>query len=153
MVNEKRKNDIIYLINYLYKLIQADLDKRLEEYGLTGTQGRMLFFISRRSMQANIEVHQNDIENEFHLSKSTVSGVVKRMEKNGFLNIKKRCTYAILTPTDKAKDVLKHLAKHKDDAVDLLLKDVQVDKRKELIETLNKLINNMEGGSHNVEEN
>lgn len=146
-MNQERKDDIIYLLRYAFKLIDADLDKRLNEYGLTGVQGRILFCVSRKSLNEHKEVHQNDIENEYHLSKSTVSGIVKRMEKNGFLNIEKKQTYRILTPTKKAKDVLNDLTKHRDEVVNQLMKDVPIDKQKELITLLNKLIGNMEGGN------
>lgn len=150
MINKERCNDIIYLIRYSFKLIDADLDQRLNEYGLTGVQGRILFFISHKTLKEHKNVHQNDIENEYHLSKSTVSGIVKRMNKNGFLNIEKQHPYAIITPTDKAKDVLTHLGRHREEAVNKLLKDIPEDKRQELALLLNKLITNMEGGNENV---
>ena len=151
MVNAKRKDDIMYLVRYLFKLISFDLDKRLEEYGLTGVQGRCLFFVAGRTLKEGKIVHQNDLETEFHLSKSTVSGIVKRMEKNGFLKIEKKHPYALITVTDKSKEVLSHLDEHRKDAMNALLKDVTEDERKELSTLLNKLINNMEGGNDNVE--
>ena len=144
-----KKDDILFLIRRLNKLIDQDLDARLASYGLTGQQGRVLFFINRKVNIENVEVHQNDIENEYHLSKSTVSGLVKRMEKNGIITIEKQHPYAILKPTDKAKDILCHLRTNKDEAVNTLLKGMN---EEETIETLLKMIKNMEGGSKDVEK-
>lgn len=150
MVNPERTTDIIYLIKYLEKLIDADLDNRLELYGLTGQQGRVLFYIHRKTENEHLEIHQNDIENEYHLSKSTVSGLVKRMEKKGIISIEKQHPYAILRTTDKAKDILCHLRKHRDEAVNQLLKGI--DNKDELLKKLLTMINNMEGGNNDVEK-
>ena len=149
MKNEERKKDILFLIKRLNKLIDQDLDARLATYGLTGQQGRVLFFINRKVNIENVEVHQNDIENEYHLSKSTVSGLVKRMEKKEIITIEKQHPYAILKPTQKAKDILCHLRTHKDEAVETLLKGIDAN---QTIETLLKMINNMEGGNEYVEK-
>ena len=149
MKNETKKDDILFLIKRLNKLIDQDLDARLASYGLTGQQGRILFFINRKCCLENQEVHQNDIENEYHLSKSTVSGLVKRMEKKEIITIEKQHPYAILKPTQKAKDILCHLRTHKDEAVETLLKGIDAN---QTIETLLKMINNMEGGNEDVEK-
>lgn len=149
MKNDERNHDILFLIKRLNKLIDQDLDARLATYGLTGQQGRVLFFINRKVNIEHVEVHQNDIENEYHLSKSTVSGLVKRMEKKGIITIEKQHPYAILKPTEKAKDILCHLRTNKDKAVNTLLKDID---EKHTKETLLKMIENMEGGSKDVEK-
>ena len=150
MINPNRKNDIIYLIKYLQKLIDADLDKRLEFYDLTGQQGRILFFIHKKTEFDQVEVHQNDIENEYHLSKSTVSGLVKRMEKKGIITIEKQHPYAILKVTDKAKEILCHLRKHRDEAEEQLLKSIN--NKELLLKELRTMIENMEGGNEDVEK-
>ena len=145
MLKENRKTDPLYLINYLHKLIDQDLDKRLSEYGLTSQQGRILFFVSGKTRFEGIEVHQNDIENEYHLSKSTVSGLVKRMEKKGLITIEKQHPYAILRPADKGLEIIRHLVKHKDEVIDCLLKDINETDKAQLMQSLLIMINNMEG--------
>ena len=150
MKNETKKTDILFLIKRLNKLIDQDLDARLATYGLTSQQGRILFFINRRFEIEHQEVHQNDIENEYHLSKSTVSGLVKRMEKKEIITIEKQHPYAILKPTDKAKEILCHLRTHKDETIERLLSGI--DDRDQLFEQLLLMINNMEGGNENVEK-
>ncbi len=144
MKNVNQKENFFYLIKYLQKLIEQDLDSRLALYDLTGQQGRVLFFIIRKTEQDKMEVHQNDIENEFHLSKSTVSGLVKRMEKKDIISIEKQHPYAILKPTDKARDILCHLDHHREDAIKQLLSGVDEKDKEITLKTINKFIDNME---------
>ena len=146
-MNQSRRNDIIFLIKYLSKLLDKDLDARLSEFDLTGQQGRILFYIAKRTHIDNIEVHQNDIENEFHLSKSTVSGIVKRMEKKGVISIEKQHPYAVLKPTEEGECIIHRLKERRTEAVDKLVTGLDKEKQEILIEELNKLIENMEGGN------
>ena len=143
MLNEDKKDNLFYLIRYLKKLIDKDFDARLSEHGLTGQQGRILFFI----YHCDKEVHQNDIENEFHLSKSTVSGLVKRMEKKGFIEIKKQHPYAVISVSSLGRDVINHLAAKRIDAIEQLTSGLTEEDKQKVCEYLIKLIKNMEGGN------
>ena len=145
MLNQERKEDIIYLIRYLQKLIDKDFDKRLSEYDLTGQQGRILFFTANK-VREGIDVHQNDIENEFHLSKSTVSGLVKRMEKKKIITIDKQHPYAIIKPTDNGYSIICHLRKERQESVNKLIEGFKEEDKKRMCENIIKLIENMEGG-------
>ena len=153
MKNFNRKEDFFYLIKYLQKLVDQDLDARLALYDLTGQQGRILFFIMRKTERNHMEVHQNDIENEYHLSKSTVSGLVKRMEKKGVISIEKQHPYAILKPTDKARDILSHLDKHREEAIAQFLKGVDEKDKEVTLKTLQKFIQNMEKEEKDEKQN
>lgn len=153
MKNFNRKEDFFYLIKYLQKLVDQDLDARLALYDLTGQQGRILFFIMRKTEREHMEVHQNDIENEYHLSKSTVSGLVKRMEKKGVISIEKQHPYAILKPTDKARDILSHLDKHREEAIAQFLKGVDEKDKEVTLKTLQKFIQNMEKEEKDEKQN
>lgn len=146
MVKCERKNDVIYLVKYLSKLIDKDFENRLSEFSLTAQQGRILFFIARKVNIEKLEVHQNDIENEYHLSKSTVSGLVKRMEKKGLIDIEKQHPYAILKPTEEAMKIINHLHERRIDSINMLTKGLNDNKKEEICVLLNKLIENMEGG-------
>lgn len=142
-----RTDNIFHLIRYLNKLIATDFDKRLSECGLTGQQGRILFFVYCKTREERIEIHQNDIENEFHLSKSTVSGLVKRMEKKGFIKIEKQHPYAVIKVTKQGEETITHLRKNRRLAINHLLQDVDEKDKDKLVDLLEKLISNMEGGN------
>ena len=145
-MNQNRKNDIIFLIKYLGKLLDKDLDARLSEYDLTGQQGRILFYVAKRTNIDKEKVHQNDIEQEYHLSKSTVSGIVKRMEKKGVISIEKQHPYAVVKPTEEGECIIHRLREHRNEAVERLINGLDEKQQNVLIEELNKLIENMEGG-------
>ena len=145
-MNQNRRNDIIFLIKYLGKLLDKDLDARLSEYDLTGQQGRILFYVAKRTNIDKEKVHQNDIEQEYHLSKSTVSGIVKRMEKKGVISIEKQHPYAVVKPTEEGECIIHRLREHRNEAVERLIQGLDQKQQDVLIEELNKLIENMEGG-------
>ncbi len=146
-MNQSRKNDIIFLIKYLGKLLDKDLDARLSEFDLTGQQGRILFYVAKRTDIDKETVHQNDIEQEYHLSKSTVSGIVKRMEKKGIISIEKQHPYAVLKPTEEGRCIIHKLQEHKNEAVKQLIQGIDKEQQDILCQELNKLIENMEGGN------
>ena len=147
MLNEQKKDNIIYLVMYLHKLIDRDFDNKASNLGITGQQGRILFFIHICTKHKGIDVHQNDIENEFHLSKSTVSGLVKRMEKKGVISIEKQHTYANLRITEKGEEIICHLHQSRKDTIDQLTNGLDENDKKIACEYLVKLIKNMEGGT------
>ena len=146
-MNQSRRNDIIFLVKYLGKLIDKDFDARLSEYDLTGQQGRILFYINKKTNCDKQEVHQNDIENEYHLSKSTVSGIVKRMEKKGIISIEKQHPYAVLKPTEEGERIIHNLHERRTDSVNRLINGLSKEEQDDLCIELNKLIENMEGGN------
>ena len=51
--------------------------------GLTGSQRHIMKFILLRTLHT--DVYQKDIEEEFRIRKSTVTGILKLLEKNGFI--------------------------------------------------------------------
>lgn len=61
------------------RLDESGLDKDLE--GLTGMQGWIIGMIYHRE-QAGVDVFQRDLEKEFDIRRSTVTGLIKLMEQN-----------------------------------------------------------------------
>ena len=138
-------NDIIYLIRHLNKLLQNDFDERIAKYDLTGQQARLLFYINRMTNVENIEVHQNDIEREFHLAKSTVNGLISRLEKKELITVTKQPPYAILKPSNKGLELVQHLIDSKKENLKRLTDGFDEKEQKQFCEYLLKAINNMEG--------
>ena len=114
------KTDIIYLIRHLSKLLQSDFEERLAQVGLTASQARTLFFIDNCRLEGK-EVHQKDIEDHFSLAKSTVNGLVSRLEKNGFIVKNNTKNYSIITLSDKGSQAIGKIAQGRIDTVDKLL--------------------------------
>ena len=140
---EKAK-DILFYIKELDKKIREDLDKRLSLHDLTSQQGRILFYVYHHNVDLSSEVHQIDIEQHFALSKSTVSGLVKRLIKNGFLKKIHKGRYPSIETTDKGKAVIEDVQSKREITINKFFKNIDKEKQKSIEENLKLLIKNME---------
>ena len=141
-MNERSK-DILYLIRVLNKYLSQDFDNRLAEYGLTGHMGRILFFINGRTNIDHVDVIQSDIEKEFKLSKSTVSGMVSRLEKRELITKEKRKCSCVLKPTEKGVDIVKHIRSTRSKTLDVMFKGMNKEEIQTVTEHVNKILDNM----------
>ncbi len=87
----------------LHCRVQQSLTNALAQMELTGQQGRILGYISRCDQPPC----PRDVEETFHLSHPTVSGLLSRLEKKGFLKLEpdlddKRCKRIYLLPKGEA---------------------------------------------------
>lgn len=144
MTDIKFDQDVLFLIRKLSKDLAEDFDKRLNEYGLTSQQGRALFFINKRVNFDHVDVYQVDLENRFELSKSTVSGLVKRMEKNGLITIKKEKNKSSLIPTEKSLQIIDKMHERRKDTIDKLFKGMDEERRETILKGIKQLISNIE---------
>ena len=80
---------------------------------LTPMQGHVLKFILLETLHRDI--YQKNIEEEFQIRKSTASGILKLMEKNGFIyreTVKEDARLKRLLPTKKAEAMLPKILEH-----------------------------------------
>ena len=144
------RKDIMYLIRHLAKLLDADFDRRVAEIGLTGSQTRVLFYINRKTQIEHLEVHQNDIEREFRLAKSTVNGLVSRLLKTGYIIKRNVHPYAVIEMSETGINALSKLRDGRIETVNKLFKGYTPEEQERVLEKLNMLIQNLEGGSEDV---
>ena len=74
------------------------------ENELTHMQRHMLFYILMESL--NRELYQKDVEEEFHIRRSTATGMLQLMEKNGFItreSVPQDARLKKIVPTKKAE--------------------------------------------------
>ena len=72
-------------IKSLSNLLKRQVDQSMSEIGiepLTGMQGRIVGYLGHHQDQ---DVFQRDIEEEFQIRRSTATGILKLMEKNGMI--------------------------------------------------------------------
>ena len=141
------REDIIYLTKHLAKLLDADFDKRVSEIGLTAAQARVLFYINRMTRFEQVEVHQNDVEREFCLAKSTVNGLISRLLKTGYIIKKNVHPYAVLEITQEGIDAIGKVKQGRIDVINKLFSGYTEEERQITLEKFNKLIDNLEGGN------
>ena len=90
MEQRSKKEELIPLFRVIDKEFKRDFERRLSKYDLTAQQGRLLFYINWNTKNGN-QIRQVDIEKNFQLTKSTVHGLINRMEKaNLVIKIKEK---------------------------------------------------------------
>ena len=90
-------------INVLSHKLKKRMNANMQSLGLTGVQGRVMHYILVKC--ADGPVFQRDVENAFDLSRSTATGILQLMEKNGLIlreNMAGDARLKSLIPTEKA---------------------------------------------------
>ncbi|EHI70977.1 MarR family winged helix-turn-helix transcriptional regulator [Streptococcus ictaluri] len=85
--------------------ISDEIARKYHLEHLAGPQGHVLVFLEKHKGQ---EIFVKDIEKKLQISKSVASNLVKRMEKNGFIEVipstvDKRCKQVVLTEAGRGK--------------------------------------------------
>lgn len=91
-----------HLLKVLSGCIQTSMNNALASMDLTSAQGHIMGYLSRRSQPPC----PRDIEETFHLSHPTVSGLLSRLEKKGFVELRpddtdRRCKRIYVLPKGK----------------------------------------------------
>ncbi len=147
MEQKNKKEELVPLIRIIDKEFKKDFEKRLSEYGLTAQQGRLLFYINWNNMNNN-QVRQVDIEKHFQLTKSTVHGLISRMERDNLVVRNKDKNNQYIVITEDCKKILQNVFDKRTECLDKMLNGVS----DEEIETLHTLLmkiyeNRDKGGS------
>ena len=147
MEQKNKKEELVPLIRIIDKEFKKDFERRLSEYGLTAQQGRLLFYINWSSMN-NKQVRQVDIEKHFQLTKSTVHGLISRMEKANLVikNKDKNNQYIIIT--DDCKKILRSVFDKRMECLDKMLNGVSNEEIEELHTLLMKVYENRDKGGN-----
>ena len=101
--------------------------------GLTTMQKHVLKHILLETMHR--EVYQKDIEEEFRIRKSTATGILQLMEKNGFISresSKKDARLKRIVPTPKAEALRPEILEHIRDTEKRLIQGIDQEDVKDL---------------------
>lgn len=94
---------MIHILSHVMKR-SSGLPQEVE--GLTPMQGHVLKYILIMTMQK--ELYQRDIEEEFLIRRSTATGILQLLEKNGFIrreNVSKDARLKRIVPTERAEEL------------------------------------------------
>ncbi len=127
-----KKEEISLLVRVIAKEFRSDFQMRLNDYGLTAQQGRILFLINCRRNEG-LTTRSVDIEKHFALTKSTVHGLVERMIR---ANILYKNQYA-LNLTEYAESIIHFVLEKRSECLEKLF----VNLSEEEIDTLSILLN------------
>ena len=93
-------------INLLSHKVKARLNAMMQDLGITAVQSRVIYYILVHCQEG--PVFQRDIENVFGLSRSTATGILQLLEKNGIIrreSVASDGRLKRLIPTQRAVDL------------------------------------------------
>ncbi len=110
------KKTVSFTVRSLSNLIRRRVDdlSDVAVSGMTGMHGAIIGFVCANLKQGR-DVFQRDIEQEFKIRRSTATGILKLMEKNGLLTrvpISGDGRLKKIILTDKAMEVFELIDKH-----------------------------------------
>ena len=119
-------------------------------FELTGMQGWIIAYLYENGRNKNI--YQKDIETFFKIRRSTVTGILKLMEKNGLLtreSVPSDARLKKLILTDKAVKTYERFKICAKETDELATKGISKEKLAEFYETANQMIDNLSCKNHN----
>lgn len=115
-IDEKIRNmhtgRLVRMLNHQLKRNQKP-EEAVEDDELTPMQRHILNYILLETLHRDI--YQKNLEEEFQVRKSTVSGILKLMEKNGFIyreSVKEDARLKRILPTKKAEALRPSILEH-----------------------------------------
>lgn len=123
-------------------------DAIIDDNGLTVMQKHVLKFILLETLHK--EVYQKDIEEEFQIRKSTVTGILKLMEKNGFIwreSVKKDARLKRILPTKKSEALRPNILSHINEAESRLTHGISDEELHICKQVLQKMLQNLSENS------
>ena len=94
------------------------------------------------------DVYQKDLEKEFRIRRSTATGILQLLEKNGFVvrePVKQDARLKKIVPTEKATGLRERILKNIRDMEALLRKDVSSEDMEICVQVLEKMSENLLG--------
>ncbi len=79
---------IMATMGLIDKLMKNRFDRELERVGLTISQVQVLIYILREQRKKDREITAKELEQRFRVSNPTMSGILRRLEKKGFIERK-----------------------------------------------------------------
>lgn len=139
-------HDVGKLINMISHQLKRQMCIDGDEDGLTNMQKIVLHHIMFESLTR--DVYQKDLEKEFRIRRSTATGILQLLEKNGFVvrePVKQDARLKKIVPTDKATGLRKRILKNIRDMEALLRKDVSSEDMEICVQVLEKMSENLLG--------
>ena len=151
------RDPVGHRIKTLNNLMKRAMDK---EFGHRPDRATLMHtwiigFLQDRE-DANIDTFQKDIEEEFRIRKSTATGILQLMEKNGFISresSKKDARLKRIVPTPKAEALRPEILEHIRDTEKRLIQGIDQEDVKICRKVLVQMIQNLaENKTENKEE-
>ena len=147
MEQRSKKEELIPLFRIIDKEFKKDFERRLSQYGLTAQQGRLLFYINWNNKNG-LKVRQVDIEKNFQLTKSTVHGLIDRMEKANLVIKNKEKNNQYIEISEDCKKILEDVFSQRMDCLNKMTSGLTEDEIDMLHSLLMKMYENRDKGGN-----
>lgn len=117
-----------------------------QDNAFTAKQGLVLGYIAKKNCEGK-DVFQKDIEKEFSIRRSTATGILQLLEKNGFVvreSVKEDARLKKLVLTEKAKQRQKRFVEYLDEITTIAFDGVSEEELQILESIMNKVKKNLE---------
>ena len=142
---EKRK-DVGPVIHAVSNLLSRRVDAEKRERGMAEVTPMQIWIIGYLHDHCDQDIFQKDIERAFTITRSTVTGILKLMEKNGYImriTVPEDARLKKLVLTKKGEDILQKVREHRDEMERLLVNGMTEEEINALFQLLDKLKQNL----------
>lgn len=136
-------NDTFFLVKYLARIISKEFDRRLNDFGLSATEGSFLFCIWHHTKE-QIPLSQSDLQKRFALSKSTVSETLTRLEDKGYISKANEDGKCSVTLTEKGSETLNTVIQTREDIRTQMTNGYSQEEIENICKSIRKMITNID---------
>ncbi|MDD5312415.1 MAG: MarR family transcriptional regulator [Dehalococcoidia bacterium] len=138
------RGNFLYALNWIRQRLFAYLESEMSKENIgdiTPSYGEVLYMLQRKGT-----VNLSDITKMSHKDKSTITGVINQLEKNGYI-IKKRDNqdrrFVYIEPTEKSKKVQPALRNISEKMNSRLFKGLSEEEKETLFKLVSKISENL----------
>ncbi len=138
------ENVIGSLIKYLHNMFEHTINESMTQVNITRSQTDVLAYTYFKN-EKDIEVNQVDIERDLHLKNPTVTGIVDRLEKKGYVKREKSSkgnNYKKVVVTESGVKILEDGKKVVNQVERGMFSVLDESEKEELIRLIKKVIDN-----------
>lgn len=140
------RKDVGHEIHAISNLLGRKVEAEKRERGMEGMTPMQIWIISYLHDHREQDIYQKDIERDFTITRSTVTGILKLMEKNGYIlrmAVPEDARLKKLILTEKGDATLHMVQAHIEETERTLLKGMTDEEVKTLMYLLSKLKKNL----------
>ena len=129
----------------LHRAFRRKMDALLSEEGLTGVQFGVLMALVRMKKEGREEISQRALEERSRVSHATMTEILKRLEKKGFLRTEQSLRdkrFKRIQAADKAYLLKEELAEAEDETFSWLCRGMNDQQVKDLLASIDQMLQN-----------
>ena len=140
-----KPTEVGVMIAIVSNQMKRRIDQSVTNQKLTGVQGRVLHYIL-----ANVDDHlvfQRDIEEEFNLRRSTATGILQLMERNGVIrreSVDYDARLKSIIPTDEGRTLQARVDKDLQEMENCITQGFSSEEKQTLIRLLRRISQNLQ---------